>query len=219
MLLVLYIRFVAGRACWPGFTRRALLNWGPMIRLAVPGLVVVEAEYFAFEVLTLAASYFGAAPLAAQSILGTIIGITFQIPYPVGIAGSTRIANLIGATLPDAAKTSAKVTMVTATAVGFFNMIMLSSLRSHLPQLFTNDPEVVALAANVLPICAAFQLFDSLAANTNGILRGLGRQEVGGYIQLFCYYVIAMPISFGTAFGLGWKLRGLWSGVAIALSL
>ena len=190
-----------------------------MIRLAVPGLVVVEAEYFAFEVLTLAASYFGAAPLAAQSILGTIIGITFQIPYPVGIAGSTRIANLIGATLADAAKTSAKVTMVTATVVGLFNMIMLSSLRSHLPQLFTNDPDVIDLAAGVLPICAAFQLFDSLAANTNGILRGLGRQEVGGYIQLFCYYGIAMPISFGTAFGLGWKLQGLWSGVAIALSL
>ena len=93
---------------------------------------MVEAEYFAFEVLTLAASYFGAASLAAQSVVGSIIGITFQIPYPVGIAGSTRIANLIGATLADAAKTSAKVTMVTATVVGLFNMIMLSSLRSHL---------------------------------------------------------------------------------------
>ena len=210
---------MAGRACWPGLTRRAWHNWGPMIRLAVPGLVVVEAEYFAFEVLTLAASYFGAASLAAQSILGTIIGITFQIPYPVGIAGSTRIANLIGATLADAAKTSAKVTMVTATAVGLFNMVMLSSLRSHLPQLFTSDPEVIALAANVLPICAAFQLFDALAANTNGILRGLGRQEIGGYIQLFCYYAVALPVSFGAAFGFGWRLRGLWSGVAIGLFL
>ena len=132
LLLFLYVRFVAGRACWPGLTRRAFHNWGPMIRLAIPGLIMVEAEYFAFEVLTLAASYFGAASLAAQSVSSTIIGITFQIPYPVGIAGSTRIANLIGATLADAAKTSAKVSMVTATAVGLFNMIMLSTLRSHL---------------------------------------------------------------------------------------
>ena len=38
-------------------------------------------------------------------------------------------------------------------------------------------------------------------------------------MQLFCYYVIAMPISMGTAFGLGWKLYGLWAGVAIALGL
>lgn len=28
-----------------------------------------------------------------------------------------------------------------------------------------------------------------------------------------------MPISFGTAFGLGWGLGGLWTGVAIALGL
>jgi MATE family multidrug resistance protein len=70
-----------------------------------------------------------------------------------------------------------------------------------------------------LPLCAAFQLFDALAANCNGLLRGLGRQEVGGYVNLFCYYVIAMPISFGTAFGLNWDLEGLWTGVAIALGL
>ena len=53
----------------------------------------------------------------------------------------------------------------------------------------------------------------------NGILRGLGRQQFGGYVQLFCYYVIAMPVSFGTAFGLGWGLWGLWTGVAVALGL
>ena len=42
---------------------------------------------------------------------------------------------------------------------------------------------------------------------------------MGGYVQLFCYYVVAMPISMGTAFGLGWQLYGLWAGVAIALGL
>lgn len=36
---------------------------------------------------------------------------------------------------------------------------------------------------------------------------------------MFCYYVVAMPISFGTAFGLHWELEGLWTGVAIALGL
>ena len=38
-------------------------------------------------------------------------------------------------------------------------------------------------------------------------------------MNLFCYYAIAMPISFGTAFGLCWELEGLWSGVALALGL
>ena len=106
-----------------------------------------------------------------------------------------------------------------AAIVGVLNIILLSSLRNYIPQLFTNDADVIDLVASVLPICAAFQLFDALAANCNGLLRGLGFQEVGGWTNLFCYYVVAMPISFGTAFGLGWGLEGLWTGVAIALGL
>lgn len=49
-----------------------------MVRLALPGLVMVEAECLAFEILTLAASYFGTTHLAAQSVLSTITTFTFQ---------------------------------------------------------------------------------------------------------------------------------------------
>ena len=80
-----------------------------MIRLALPGMIMVEAQYFAFEVLTLAASQFGSAHLAAQSVLVTVTSTTFNIPFPLSIAASTRVANLIGAKLSDAARTSAKV--------------------------------------------------------------------------------------------------------------
>lgn len=190
-----------------------------MIRLALPGLLMVEAECAAFEILTLAASYFGTAHLAAQSVLSTLASITFQIPFPISIAASTRIANLIGATLADAAKVSARVAGFAAVAVGILNVVLLSSLHNVLPGLFTSDAEVIDLCSKALPLCAAFQLFDALACLCNGILRGLGRQEIGGYVQLIAYYVVAMPISMGTAFGLGWKLHGLWAGVAIALGL
>lgn len=100
-----------------------------------------------------------------------------------------------------------------------FNVILLSSLRSYIPQLFTDDKGVVLLVAQVLPLCAAFQLFDALTATCNGLLRGLGKQEIGGYVNLFAYYVIAMPISFGLGFGANWELEGLWLGVALALGI
>ena len=190
-----------------------------MVRLALPGLLMVEAEVLAFEILTLSASFFGTTHLAAQSVLGTVASVTFQIPFPISIAASTRVANLIGATLADSAKTSAKVAFFVAICVGIFNVVMVSSLRMYIPQLFSSDSDVIELVAKVLPLCAAFQLFDAVAACCNGILRGLGRQEIGGYVQLFCYYAVAMPISMGTAFGLHWDLYGLWAGVAVALGL
>ena len=219
ILLIAYVYFIAGSACWPGLTSRAFRNWGPMIRLALPGLVMVEAEVLAFEILTLASSYFGTTHLAAQSVLSTISAITFQIPFPISIAASTRIANLIGASLAHEARTTAKVAFAASTGVGVLNVILLSSLRGCIPLLFTDDASVIALVASVLPLCAAFQLFDSLACCCNGVLRGLGRQDIGGWVSLFCYYAVAMPVSMGTAFGVGWKLYGLWSGVAVALAM
>ena len=70
---------------------------------------MVVAEWFAFEILTLTSGRFGTSYLAAQSVLITVATTTYQIPFPMSIAGSTRVANLIGAKLVDAAKTSARV--------------------------------------------------------------------------------------------------------------
>lgn len=195
--LLLYVRFVAGRACWGGWSRGALRSWGPMIRLSLPGLVMILAEYFAFEVLTLAASYLGPQRLAAQSVLGTVAALIYQVPLSLAIAASTRIANLVGAGFPDAARQSAKVTVVVAGVVGCANMTLLSVGRSVLPVLFTGDEVVRAMVAEVLPVVAAFQLFDAVTSSTNGMLRGLGWQSIGGWAVLVGYYVVSEAPRWG----------------------
>ncbi|CAK3930007.1 mate efflux family [Lecanosticta acicola] len=219
LLLFLYVRFFGGMECWPGFSRKAFTNWGPMVRLALPGLVMVLAEFLAFEILTLASARISATHLAANTVLQSLSVLTYQLPFPLSIAASTRCANLVGAGLPDAAKTTTKVTFVLGTIIGIFNMVVLSSLRFYIPWLFTSELDVVELAAATLPVNAAFQLFDALAAQCNGLLRGLGKQAIGGYINLFAYYVIALPLSFGLGFGLHWDLIGLWTGPAIGLAI
>ncbi|KAJ1333713.1 multidrug resistance protein MATE family [Microdochium nivale] len=217
IMLLAYVVFVDGLQCWGGFSRRALTNWAPMIRLALPGMIMVEAEFFAFEILTLATSQFGADYLAAQSILVTLTSTTFQIPFPVSIAASTRIANLIGANLVDAAKTSAKVAVVAGATISVMNMVLLFAFRNQLPLLFTSDARVSSIVVDLVPLCALMQVFDGVACMAHGLLRGIGKQSFGGYANLMAYYVVALPVSFGTAFGLGWKLQGLWMGVTIGL--
>ncbi|KAI1762903.1 multidrug and toxin extrusion protein [Hypoxylon sp. FL1150] len=219
LLLLAYVFFVDGSQCWGGFTRRALTNWGPMIKLALPGMVMVMAEWLAFEILTLVASQFGTSYLAAQSILVTISATTFMVPFPVSIAGSTRIANLIGARLVKAAQTAAKVAFGAGCIIGLFNLTLLASLRYQLPRLFTQDEEVIGIVAKVLPLVAVMQIFDALAAVAHGLLRGIGKQSFGGYANLGIYYLIALPVSFATAFALDWKLTGLWLGTTVGLAL
>lgn len=93
----------------------------------------------------------------------------------------------------------------------------MSSLRYKLPLLFTTDEDVIELVAKVMPVCAVMQVFDGAAAIAHGLLRGVGKQEFGGYANLITYYLLALPLSFGTGFGLGWQLSGLWFGVSVGL--
>ncbi|PMB65812.1 putative transporter [Beauveria bassiana] len=217
ILLFLYVRFVDGRQCWGGFSRRALSNWGVMIKLALPGMIMIEAEWLAFEFMTLFASRFGSEYLAAQSVLGTLTTISYQIPFPMSIAASTRVANLIGAGLVDAARITAKVTFFLAVSISVFNFVIFVVFRYHLPLLFTNDEGVITLVAQVMPAVAVMQVFDGLGSGAHGLLRGIGKQAIGGPINLVAYYLVSLPLSVGLAFGLGMKLQGLWIGVTAGL--
>ncbi|KLU92699.1 MATE efflux family protein subfamily [Magnaporthiopsis poae ATCC 64411] len=219
LLLVLYIRFVDGKQCWKGFTWKAFSNWGPMIKLALPGMIMIEAQFSVLEILTIAAGQLGTAQLAAQSVLVTVTSTSFNVPFPLAIATSTRVANLIGANLGDAARKTAKVAIVAACAVGLFNMTVLITLRRQLPAVFTDDSKVISIASQAMLVCAIMQIFDALAAVSHGILRGVGRQAIGGYANLFSYYFVALPVSLSTAFALGWKLSGLWVGLVSGLAV
>jgi len=69
---------------------------------------------------------------------------------------------------------------------------MMAALRHKIPWLFTNEPDVVELAAAVLPVTAAFQLFDALAAQCNGVLRGIGRQNIAGWTSFIAWYLVSI---------------------------
>jgi MATE family multidrug resistance protein len=217
--LLLYVCLIDGSECWGGFSYKALKNWTPMIKLALPGLVMVMAEFLAFEILSLAASYLSIAHLAAQTLLSTVCNLAFHIPFPLSIAASTRIANLIGAFQMEAARKATLAAISVAFLTGGFNFILLLVLQSKIPYFFTSNSEVIQLTASVLPLCVIFQLFDSPATMCNGILRGIGKQKIGGYINFLAYYALAVPVSLGSCFWIGWGLHGLWLGPMIALTL
>ena len=98
-------------------------------------------------------------------------------------------------------------------------MAVLTIFRRSIVQIFTDNEDVIETASTVMLVCAVMELFDSLAAVSHGILRGVGRQAIGGYANLFSYYVVALPIGLSTAFGLGWELSGLWTGLTAGLAM
>ncbi|RAK88774.1 MATE efflux family protein subfamily [Aspergillus costaricaensis CBS 115574] len=218
VLLVLYARFIAGSECWGGWSRKSFENLGTFARLAFLGVVHVGTEWWAFEIVALAAGRLGTIPLAAQSVIMTADQVLNTIPFGVGVATSARVGSLLGsrdaAGASRAANTAAWLSMVLGGAV----LAVLMGTRYDFAKMFNSDEGVVQLTAEVLPWVALFQIADGLNGSCGGCLRGMGRQHVGALVNLVSYYCGALPLGIWLAFH-GWGLKGLWVGQCIALYL
>ncbi|KAF9917360.1 hypothetical protein BX616_001262 [Lobosporangium transversale] len=219
ILLLLYVRFVDGYQGWGGWTRDSLTGWPAFMKLAIPGILMVCTEWWAFEVLSLAASFLGTIALAAQSVVVQTSGLLYTIPFGISIAASNRVGNLIGMGDHRSAQISSHVSIVLAVLFGVINSLVLLTFKDHWGRLFSEDADVVSTVAMVLPFVALFQISDGVAGVGGGVLRGVGLQHLGAYLNLIAYYLVAFPIGFVMAFKLGWGLRGLWGSLCIALSL
>ncbi|KAI8139327.1 mate-domain-containing protein [Fennellomyces sp. T-0311] len=219
ILLLLYTWKVRGKEAWGGWSREALQNWWPFLRLAIPGTAMVCSEWWAYQLTALAASYLGTISLASQSILLTSAAATFQIPFGISIATANRIGNALGESFALKAKRASMVALVFAVIFGLINSLFFIVTRTSFGYLFTSDEDVIECVAHILPFCALFQLADSVNGVCGGIIRGLGHQKVAAWINLFAYYILALPMAYSLTFHAGWALAGLWVGLSIAMYL
>lgn len=217
IMIVCYICFINGHQCWCGFTKDGLKNWSRMLNLAGPGVLMVEAEWLAFEIITFAASKFGTVSLASQSVVSTTLVLLYQIPFATGIAASTRVAWYIGSLSKKSALIATRASMLVSILMGLINATILSIFRYKIASLFSSDQEVINLSGKVLIIGAIYQVNDCLNCMTAGVLRGQGRQKIGGYLNLFSYYCLALPVGVFFGFHLNYKLYGLWIGMVVGL--
>ncbi|KAK4216422.1 mate-domain-containing protein [Rhypophila decipiens] len=226
LLVGYYAFFVHGKAqdgeeeCWTGLhPRRACTNMAPFAKLAFLGVIHVGTEWWAFEIVALAAGRLGTLPLAAQSVVMTADQIINTIPFGLGVAESARLGNMLGAGRPMAARRSAHSAALLSILFGSIISITLLATRHKVGGLFNSDERVISLVAEIMPYVALFQIADGLNGSCGGALRGMGRQWVGALVNCVSYYAGALPGGIWLAFQGGWGLAGLWMGQCVALSL
>lgn len=218
LLMLAYVYFVDGKKCWGGFDlKNAGRNWGPMLKLAFPGVIMVEAEYFAFEILTVLAARFGTDSLAAQSIASNVAALTFQLPFAVSVAVSTRIGQLIGMKRIDLALRVIRTSYLLALGTALTNFSVFFFGRGIIGHIFTSSKDVLKISNKILVLTAINQLSDSFNVMASGVLRGQGRQKIGSILNLGCYYVVALPIGYLMAFYYELEISGLWIGLILGV--
>ena len=199
---------------------RSAVAWRELKELLAHGLAsgaAFGAEVWGFQVMALLAGLLGAETLAAHSIVLNLASLTFMMPLGISVAAATRVGNLIGAGDLIGSRRAAWIAIAMGAGVMAFSAATFVLLRWTLPAIWRPEPSVLALAAAIMPIAGAFQVFDGTQVVGCGVLRGRGDTKPAAFFNLVGYYVLGIPLGWFAAFRLGWGLPGLWWGLTAGL--
>jgi MATE family multidrug resistance protein len=208
------------RDAWVPWSRAAFSARGlrEILAFGIPVGVQTSLEVWAFSGASLVAGLIDATALAAHTIVLNMAALSFMMPLGIALAAVTRVGNLLGARRPAEAQRAAWVAMALGGLVMAGSAAVFVGLRRVLPGLYTPDPAVVALGAAILPIAAAFQVFDGVQVVGCGVLRGMGRTRPAAVFNAVSYWVVGLPLGAWLALERGWGLAGIWWGLCIGLA-
>jgi MATE family multidrug resistance protein len=223
VMLASLLGFIRGfrlqRGAWSGLQPAALRGLWAVLKQGLPIGLHFGIEIWAFQAATLMANPFGTEAIASHAIALNLASISFMVPLGISIAAATRVGNLIGAGRLEEAQTSAQVSMGLGTTVMLVFAALFLALRVELPALYNSDPTVVTLAAAILPVAAAFQLFDGLQVVAAGVLRGMGRTRILPILHLLSFYGLGLPFAWWLAYSRGLGVIGIWWGLCLGLGV
>jgi multidrug resistance protein, MATE family len=187
------------------------------IGLPTGGMHIADVSGFAFGSLMM--GWLGAGALAAHQIAITCAATTFMITLGLSQAVSVRIGQARGA------GEQRRYLPIILGALGMAVLIMtifaivFMSAGQAIAGWFVANAAVTTLAAQLLLIAGFFQIFDGVQITSAGALRGFEDTRAPMIIAVLSYWVVGLPISYLSAFKLGYGPLGIWSGFVVGLAL
>ena len=214
--------------CWalPRADARGVRDWSTAAlrralsgvkRLAWFGLVPAIAaalELAGFAWLMALSTQLGAASAGAFQVMLSVHNIAFALSMGFGSAAGVRVGNAVGAAEREMAWPRALIAGALAALILGASSLLLVLFAEAAVWPFSDDPEVLALAASMLAVMAAFLVFDGLQYVFGSALRSLGEQVWAGINGIAGFFVVTG--------GLGWWLvRSGWGpdGLAYAAGI
>jgi MATE family multidrug resistance protein len=199
--------------------RPGLAELRGQLALGLPIGVQMMFEVGAFAASALMMGWLGVATQAAHQIAINVASVTYMSASGIAAAATIRVGNLRGS--GDLAGARQAGFAAYWLAFGFMGTmgLLLIICRHFIPTYYNTDPAVVAQAATLLTIAAAFQVSDGLQVVGLGALRGLEDVKVPSVVALLAYWAIALPLGYGLGFGLKMGAPGVWVGLLTGLTI
>ena len=95
--------------------------------------------------------------------------------------------------------------------------ISIYCFSSSIAYVYTDQIEIDALIVRILSILCVVFFLDATQVIQQGIIRGMGKIELGAAACFTGFYMIGLPLSYYFAFRMNLGLMGLWYGIIIGL--
>ena len=152
---------------------------------------------------------FGETAGAAMGIGNRMESLSYMTCYGFSLAASTLVGQNLGAGKPDRAARSAWG----ATGLGIGLTLVFSALFLGIPEwiatIFTDDPEVKAIAVDYLRILGLSQSAMAVEIILEGAFSGAG-DTLPPLIVMLPASVARIPLAWYLAFQLEWGINGIW---------
>lgn len=216
----LYLGLIAFAFLHRGVRERFQTGWSvprlePIVRLWRIGLPVGGQwviEMLAFSLFMTFVARMGDAALAASHAFGQIASVSFMLAAGISTATATLVGRYIGAGEPERAEERFDSSLLLGGTAGALLALLFVVFPEMLVEVFTSDPEVIALGIPLLAVGAFYQLFDAFSVLSDGALRGAGDTRWPFVVRCLASWLIFLPLAWLLAFRLELGLTGAWIG-------
>lgn len=195
------------------FRLRRLLNVG------VPIAMQLFIEMTALSLMAVVIGVFGAVPQAAHQIAVNLPSLSFMVVTGLSAATTIRVSQDYGLRLYASMRKAMNASLHLITAFTVCASALVFLFGRQIAGLFTDEPEVIAIAAHLLRFGCVFMVIDGFQGVILGALRGLTEVKRPMYYAIFTYIFISAPIGYVCSFVLGMGAAGTWvafiSGLAV----
>ncbi|MDF4806151.1 MATE family efflux transporter, partial [Vibrio parahaemolyticus] len=158
----------------------------------------------------------------AHQVAINFSSLVFMLPMSVGAAVSIRVGHRLGEENVDGARVASRVGIMVGLALATITAIITVLSRELIAELYTNNPEVITLAMQLLLFAAVYQCTDAVQVIAAGALRGYKDMRAIFNRTFIAYWILGLP----TGYILGrtdWIVepmgaQGFWLGFIIGLT-
>ncbi|WGF87210.1 MATE family efflux transporter [Marinivivus vitaminiproducens] len=194
--------------------------WRDLARLGVPIAASFGMEHGAFLAVVTFAGWLGPTDLAAYQVCLNMVSLIYMLAIGLGTATGVRVGHAVGLTDPIGMRQAGWV----GAGLGVVVMLVITPMillgRNEVAAVYTSDPAVRAIVQDALLLVGMILVCDALQGIMIAVLRAIADIWVPVSIQLACFWLAAVPVSYTLGIrmemGVAGLLAGLWIGLALA---